>query len=83
MKKIDDDYIKVENAPNVFNDYFSTIGQKLKDKVPPCDNNFSCFLPPPLESSIFLTPTNRNEVFNVINSLKLNKGNLKNPTSKI
>ena len=81
--KIDDDYIKVENAPNVFNDYFSTIGQKLKDKVPPCDNNFSCFLPPSLESSIFLTPTNRNEVFNVINSLKLNKGNLKNPTSKI
>ena len=58
---------------NYFNDYFSTISSKVRDKIQFTNKNFSDYLPHPNTNSMFLTPTTPDEVLNCINSLKSNK----------
>ena len=58
---------------NCFNDFFSTIGNKIQDKVYSNHVNFQHYLNNPSCDSIFLTPTTPFEVQNIIRTFKLNK----------
>lgn len=57
---------------NVINEYYSTIAQKLVDKIK-TDKTFEEFLDKPNENSFFMAPTNKNEIEKIINSLDSNK----------
>ena len=41
---------------NCFNDHFSTIAEKLNDKLPPSPTKFTDYLPPSNPSPMFLVP---------------------------
>lgn len=56
-----------------FNDFFCSIGPNLSRAVPHCEKMFSDYLREPNPSSLFLFPTNEEELFNVVNSLKKRK----------
>ena len=58
---------------NTFNDYFSTIASKIRDKIPNLNKHFSSFLENPVGNTIFLSPTNPEEVFKCISALDLKK----------
>lgn len=51
---------------NILNDYFSQIGHKVADAVPPSSSHFSDYLPPRNQHSIFLSPITRSEMLNAI-----------------
>ena len=55
---------------NSFNDHFSTIANKLIDKLPSSPNKFTDYLPPPNSSSMFMSLTNIIEIQRLINQLK-------------
>lgn len=59
-----------ERIANAFNDYFVNIGVKLSASLPPCYRNYISYLSAPNINSVFLQPTNNNEVANVIKMLK-------------
>lgn len=68
---------KINNAQlisNEFNNYFSSIGEKMANKIPsfPNDNinKFKTLKRP--NSTFFLTPISQTEIFDIINSLKNN-----------
>lgn len=52
------------------NTFFVTIGQELANKIPKSDNEY---LDKPNQSSMFLRPTNENEIKTVISNLKSKK----------
>ena len=81
--KYNNSEVPINEVADVFNNYFSTIGNKLKNNIPTCTNDFNNFLPNSLNNSIYITPTNYSEVSLMINKLKLNKGNINNPNNKI
>ena len=56
-----------------FNNFFSTIGNKIQEKVYSNHVNFLSYLNNPSCNSIFLTPTTPYEVLDVINTFKKNK----------
>ena len=55
---------------NKFNDYFINIGNKLAASIPQGGPNFQTFLPPANEDTIFITPTNSDEVKRILSNLK-------------
>ena len=55
---------------NSFNNHFSTIANKLIEKLPSSPNKFTDYLPPPNSSSMFMSPTNIIEIKRLINQLK-------------
>ena len=55
---------------NSFNDHFSTIAKKLIDKLPSSLNKFTDYLPPPISSSMFISPTNIIDIKRLINQLQ-------------
>ena len=58
-KEITDD----KDIANVLNDYFTEIGKNLADKVRPERNHsFKNYLTDPINESLFLRPTDNNEV---------------------
>ena len=67
------------DIPNFFNNFFSNVGRKLKEQIPPTDCYFHDFLPDPLYSSMFLRETTPNEVCKIIAELK----NKKTPINKL
>ena len=57
---------------NTLNDYFSTIAQKLVNKIK-TDKKFHEYLDKPNDISFFMTPTDKNEIEKIISSLDSNK----------
>ena len=51
---------------NIFNTYFSSIGENLAQNIPPTNKHFSDFLGARNPNSIFFTPTNRHEIINIV-----------------
>ena len=58
---------------NEFNSYFSTVAEKLQKSIQVRDQNFRDYLPPESDSSIFIQPSSKDEVVEVINNYIINK----------
>ena len=60
---------------NMFNSYFVNIGPNLASEINVDQNqgNFSQFLHEPFDKSLFLRPTNSNEIVKIVQSLKTSK----------
>ena len=54
---------------NAFNNYFVNVGATLASKIPDQGVDFSVYMPPANECSLFLTPASENEVKRVIANL--------------
>ena len=54
---------------NVFNSYFSTIGENLAKNIPSSNKHFSRFLGQPNANSIYFSPTTKYEVTDIVTSL--------------
>ena len=65
-KKINDDTV----IANIFNNYFANIGPNLAKTIPQASDNFTHFLPSNNSNSIFLRPTDSNEICDIIGHLK-------------
>ena len=77
--------VKVESSevPNKFNQYFTTIGKKIKDDISTNNVNFLEFLPPSINDSIFINSTSPPEIEKVIKSLNCNKVGTKLPKGRV
>ena len=75
-KKIISDSKTIANS---FNDFFSTVADKLSQKIIPSRNSFRDFLTNPNEKSLFLSPVNKEEIENCI--LSMNSGKSTGPNS--
>ena len=65
-----------KDIANELNKHFTTIGKNLADKVIPQESNsFKTYLTDPINNSLFLRPTDTNEIINEINQMK-NKSSL-------
>ena len=51
---------------NKFNDYFVNVGKTLETQIPKSGPSFYTYLPEANKESIFLTPTDQQEIRNVI-----------------
>ena len=58
---------------DTFNNYFTSVAENIKKTIPTSNKKISTFLKNPVANSIFMTPTDTNEVLNCISSLDLNK----------
>ena len=58
---------------NIFNNYFSSIGENLAVNIPPSNKHFVDFLGQPNQKSIFFVPTHRCEVLDMVSKLKTKK----------
>ena len=58
---------------NVFNSYFSSIGSTMQSKIHSSHLNFTKYLKNPNIHSIFISPTDSTEVYNLISNLKNRK----------
>ena len=65
---------------NHFNDYFSTIADKLQSKVYHEGHDFKKYLSDSNHNSFFLRPTHGNEIIQVIMEFNVNKSNGPNTT---
>ena len=61
-----------EKIANRFNNFFSSVGKQIQNQVHSNHINFSTFLKNPSENSLFLTPTDTEEVSCIISSFKSN-----------
>lgn len=62
-----------EKVANSFNDFFTTIADSIREKMPPSYNHFSSFLKDPNLHSLLLVPTTDQEISKVIGSFSVNK----------
>ena len=62
-----------KEVANRFNLFFTTIAQKLVDKMKPSNKNHKEFLDDPSENSFFIKPTSKQEIEDIISSLDSNK----------
>ena len=58
---------------NIFNNYFSSIGDELARNIPPSNKQFVDFLGPSNDNSMFLVPTDRNEIIDIVSNLQNKK----------
>ena len=58
---------------NVFNDFFSTVAQKVQSKIKFSSKSFSDFLPSSICESIMLSLITENEISKIISSLNSSK----------
>ena len=61
-----------DEIADAFNSYFTNIGPQLATKIrnKHVNSNFSKFLPPKFEKSLFFTPTDEEEVLKIVRCLK-------------
>ena len=57
---------------NIFNNYFSSVADTAKKSIKYSHKHFSDFLNNQCKNSIFTHPTDREEVANIISTLKMN-----------
>ena len=62
-----------EIVANDFNDFFTTIADSIRNKMPPSFNHFSNFLKNPNLNSLLLAPTSNEEIARVIGSFSTSK----------
>ena len=62
-----------DNIANIFNNYFSSIGENLAEDIPPATKHFSEYLGTPNPNSIFLAPTYRQEIIAIVSRLNNKK----------
>ena len=73
VTKINHENKKMEDPKeiaNIFNDYFSLIGNNLAKTIPPTNTNFKDFLDNQNPNSIFFLPTNKQEITKIVSDLK-------------
>lgn len=58
---------------NIFNSFFTSIAKNIRDKIPKSSKNCKYFLKDPVNETIFLTPTNEEEIIKLISQLSNNK----------
>ena len=63
---IDDKQIIVDK----FNDYFSTIGEKIVNDMQSCNEDFSIFLPSKCPNAMFFQPITHTDILNVVHGFK-------------
>ena len=56
-----------------FNDFFTTIADNIRRKIPPTRRHFSSFMKKPNPKSFFVSPVSKEEVIEVINSFSPSK----------
>ena len=61
---------KPHDIANVFNTYFSTIGENLARNIPHTDKHFSKFLGKSIPNSIFFAPTTKYEITDIVTAMK-------------
>ena len=61
------------DVANIFNKYFVEVGPKLASKIPTSKHHFSKYLKHSLINSIYLSPTDENEIFKIITALNSKK----------
>ena len=54
-----------KTVSNKFNDYFVDVGKKFAQQIPKSDPSFRSYLPEANRESIFLTPTDQQEIRNI------------------
>ena len=60
-----------KDIANALNEHFTTIGKNLAAKViPQVNNSFKTYMTDPINNSLFLRPTDTNEIMKEINQLK-------------
>jgi hypothetical protein len=64
-----------QTIANSFCDYFSTVGNKFASQIPPSKKNSEAYLPKnkKIPNSIYLSPTDPEEIMSIIKSLKPKK----------
>ena len=56
-----------------FNNYFSTIASKLQDKITHSGKDFSFYLKNFNNNNFFISPTDKNEIANIISNISISK----------
>ena len=56
-----------------FNEFFSSVATKVRSKIPASRHNFSTWLQNPHQHSIFLSPSDPDEIQTILNSFSKNK----------
>ena len=59
-----------EAIANTFNDYFANIGSKLNEIIPPSNNSYESYLPNDTMASLYLSPSNADEISKIITNLQ-------------
>ena len=62
-----------ERIANIFNNYFSTIGEKTQAKIKHSHKHYTDYLTNESPDSFFLSPTNKEEIKIILFSLDINK----------
>ena len=76
ISKINNEGTIVDDPTSIaetFNEYFSQIGSNLAKKVPQSNEPFYEYLDNPNQHSLFFTPTNEDEIINIIKNLQVKK----------
>lgn len=63
-------YEKLDDIVNGFNEYFTNVGQQQASNIPSNATHFSTFLGHSCQSSLFLSPTDSEEIFKIVRNLK-------------
>jgi len=58
------------NIANLFNNFFVGVGPSLAKNIPHVEQTFKDYMSDIVEGSIYLNPTDENEVFNIVNEAK-------------
>ena len=58
---------------NIFNNYFSSVANTAKENIKYSHKHFSDFLNNQCNNSIFIQPTDSDEIANIISTLNMNK----------
>ena len=67
---VDNEIVEDPNViPNIFNKYFSSVGDNLARDIPPTDKHFVDFLGPANPNSIFFTPIHKFEILDIVSNL--------------
>ena len=66
-------YVKDSDIANVFNTFFTNIGNTVEEKIPIVKTHFSSYLKNNPPNSIFLKPTSEAEVVLMINDITVSK----------
>ena len=62
-----------ERIANIFNDYFSTTGEKTQAKIKHSHKNYTDYFTNENPDSFFLSPTNKEEIKIIFSFLDINK----------
>ena len=62
-----------ETVANTFNDFFTSVADKVRSTIPPSNRHFSDFLKNSNPNSIFLQPVSPEEVIKIIRSFSASK----------